>query len=66
MTANDGDKDRPENVVYFLTGQGIDPDRPDQSKFDINQTTGDIFVLKVRKFLAQFLNTKDVNVVLNF
>ncbi len=27
MTASDGDKDRPENIVYFLTGQGIDPDR---------------------------------------
>ena len=48
MTATDGDKDRPENIVYFLTGQGIDTDRPDQSKFDINKTTGEIFVLKVR------------------
>ena len=47
MTATDGDKDRPENIVYFLTGQGIDTDRPDQSKFDINKTTGEIFVLKV-------------------
>ena len=47
VTATDGDKDRPENIVYFLTGQGIDTDRPDQSKFDINKTTGDIFVLKV-------------------
>jgi hypothetical protein len=27
VTASDGDKDRPENIVYFLTGQGIDPDR---------------------------------------
>ena len=50
MTATDGDKDRPENVVYFLTGQGIDLDRPDQSKFDINKTTGEIFVLKVRLY----------------
>lgn len=48
VTATDGDKDRPENIVYFLTGQGIDTDRPDQSKFDINKTTGEIFVLKVR------------------
>ena len=47
VTATDGDKDRPENIVYFLTGQGIDTDRPDQSKFDINKTTGEIFVLKV-------------------
>ena len=49
VTATDGDKDRPENIVYFLTGQGIDTDRPDQSKFDINKTTGEIFVLKVIK-----------------
>jgi hypothetical protein len=47
VTATDGDKDRPENIVYFLTGQGIDTDRPDQSKFDINKTTGEVFVLKV-------------------
>lgn len=24
VTATDGDKDRPQNIVYFLTGQGID------------------------------------------
>uniref|UniRef100_A0A1B0FLR7 Neural-cadherin 2 n=1 Tax=Glossina morsitans morsitans TaxID=37546 RepID=A0A1B0FLR7_GLOMM len=46
VTATDGDVDRPINIVYFLTGQGIDPDNPDNSKFDINRTTGDIFVLK--------------------
>lgn len=45
--ATDGDKDRPQNIVYFLTGQGIDPDNPSNSKFDINRTTGEIFVLKV-------------------
>lgn len=49
MTATDGDKDRPQNIVYFLTGQGIDPDNPANSKFDINRTTGEIFVLKVSK-----------------
>lgn len=49
MTATDGDKDRPQNIVYFLTGQGIDPDNPANSKFDINRTTGEIFVLKVRE-----------------
>lgn len=48
VTATDGDKDRPQNIVYFLTGQGIDPDNPANSKFDINRTTGEIFVLKVR------------------
>ena len=47
MKANDGDKDRQHNIVYFLTGQGVDPDQPDQSMFDINSTTGEIFVLKV-------------------
>ena len=48
VTATDGDQDRPQNIVYFLTGQGIDPDNPANSKFDINKTTGDIYVLKVR------------------
>lgn len=47
VTATDGDKDRQQNIVYFLTGQGIDPDNPANSKFDINRTTGEIFVLKV-------------------
>lgn len=46
VTATDGDKDRPQSIVYFLTGQGIDPDNPANSKFDINRTTGEIFVLK--------------------
>lgn len=50
VTATDGDKDRPQNIVYFLTGQGIDPDNPANSKFDINRTTGEIFVLKVSEF----------------
>lgn len=47
VTASDGDKDRPQNIVYFLTGQGIDPDNPANSKFDINRTSGEIYVLKV-------------------
>lgn len=50
VTATDGDKDRQQNIVYFLTGQGIDPDNPANSKFDINRTTGEIFVLKVSNF----------------
>ena len=56
VTATDGDKDRPENIVYFLTGQGIDTDRPDQSKFDINKTTGEIFVLKVTSAVVTSLS----------
>lgn len=55
VTATDGDKDRPQNIVYFLTGQGIDPDNPANSKFDINRTTGEIFVLKVSKTLNIFV-----------
>ncbi|XP_044596396.1 neural-cadherin isoform X6 [Cotesia glomerata] len=46
VMATDGDKDRPQNIVYFLTGQGIDPNNPANSKFDINRTTGEIYVLK--------------------
>lgn len=49
MKATDGDKDREHNIVYFLTGQGIDEDQPDLSKFDVNRTSGEIFVLKVRE-----------------
>lgn len=48
VKATDGDKDRQHNIVYFLTGQGIDPDNPANSKFDINRTSGEIYVLKVR------------------
>ena len=55
MKANDGDKDRQHNIVYFLTGQGVDPDQPDQSMFDINRTTGEIFVLKVSYSLKYVL-----------
>ncbi len=54
MKATDGDKDRQESIVYFLTGQGIDPDRPDQSKFDINKTSGELYVLKVYFFYIYF------------
>jgi hypothetical protein len=38
-----------------LTGQGIDPDQPEQSKFDINRTSGEIYVLKVIKQTLYFL-----------
>jgi len=41
VTAKDGDRDRPENIVYFLEGKGSD-----MSMFDINRTTGEISVLK--------------------
>lgn len=63
VTATDGDKDRQQNIVYFLTGQGIDPDNPANSKFDINRTTGDIFVLKVSgtKLCEPILSTVTTN-----
>ena len=47
VQATDGDKDRPQNIVYFLTGQGVDPDNPENNKFAINRTTGEIYVLRV-------------------
>ena len=43
VTATDGDKDRDHNIVYFLTGQGIDPDQPDHSKFDINKRSKTLY-----------------------
>lgn len=63
VTATDGDFDRPINIVYFLTGQGIDADNPNNSKFDINRITGDIFVLKVNSHVQDtFLHkTKEQN-----
>lgn len=45
VTATDGDLDRHSKIVYFLTGQGIDPN-PENSKFSINGTSGEIYVLK--------------------
>lgn len=58
VTATDGDKDRQQNIVYFLTGQGIDPDNPANSKFDINRTTGEIFVLKVSGYWKTLILVK--------
>ncbi|XP_076032082.1 neural cadherin isoform X3 [Oratosquilla oratoria] len=46
VTATDGDKDRVKDIVYFLTGQGIDVDNPDNSKFEVNRTSGEIYVRK--------------------
>lgn len=60
VTATDGDKDRPQNIVYFLTGQGIDPENPANSKFDINRTTGEIFVLKVCFLFDQYYLIIDI------
>ncbi|GFT15968.1 neural-cadherin [Trichonephila clavipes] len=46
VTATDGDRDRTPDIVYFLTGQGVDDQDPANSKFAINTTTGEIYVLK--------------------
>ncbi|XP_054281690.1 neural-cadherin-like [Macrosteles quadrilineatus] len=46
VIALDADKARPGDVVYSLTGQGVDPDNPINNKFDIGKTSGEIFVLK--------------------
>lgn len=47
VTASDADVERPNNIIYFLTGPGIDIENPSESNFDINKATGEIFVLKV-------------------
>ena len=41
VTATDGDRDRPENVVYSLGGLHED------DRFGIDRTLGEIFVLMV-------------------
>ncbi|XP_021703018.1 neural-cadherin isoform X1 [Aedes aegypti] len=46
VTASDADVERPSNIIYFLTGPGIDIENPSESNFDINKATGEIFVLK--------------------
>ncbi|XP_022238088.1 neural-cadherin-like [Limulus polyphemus] len=46
VTATDGDRDRHQAIVYFLTGQGIEDNNPAQNKFAINSSTGEIYVLK--------------------
>ncbi|XP_045127513.1 neural-cadherin-like isoform X1 [Portunus trituberculatus] len=46
VVATDGDRDREQDIVYFLTGQGIYVENPDQSQFEVNRTSGEIFVRK--------------------
>lgn len=72
VTANDADVDRPNNIIYFLTGPGINAENPSESNFDINKATGEIFVLKVSfKFdvvswgLSLFLNDVKMYKVFN-
>lgn len=44
MSATDGDRDRPQNIVYFLTDQGTGG--KNERFFSINSQTGEIFVEK--------------------
>ncbi|KAG8270110.1 beta-catenin binding [Homalodisca vitripennis] len=46
VVAADADNERPKEIVYSLTGQGVDADNPINNKFEIGRTTGEIFVLK--------------------
>ena len=47
VAATDGDTASSASIVYFLSGQGIHPDQPDDSTFIIDKTSGEIFVNKV-------------------
>lgn len=51
VVALDADKNRPKNIIYSLTGQGVDSDNPINNKFEIGRNSGEIFVLKVMLFL---------------
>ncbi|RWS24798.1 Pt1-cadherin-like protein, partial [Leptotrombidium deliense] len=44
--AIDPDVDRPQGMVYFITGQGADDSPPKKRKFSINATTGEIYILQ--------------------
>ncbi|XP_066976565.1 neural-cadherin-like isoform X1 [Macrobrachium rosenbergii] len=46
VTVTDGDYDRPQNVVFSLSGQGIDVENPENSHFHIVPSTGEVFVRK--------------------
>ncbi|KAG8247346.1 beta-catenin binding [Homalodisca vitripennis] len=46
VVAADADNERPKEIVYSLTGQGVDADNPINNKYEIGRTTGEIFVLK--------------------
>ncbi|KAG8290733.1 beta-catenin binding [Homalodisca vitripennis] len=46
VVAADADNERPKEIVYSLTGQGVDDDNPINNKFEIGRTTGEIVDLK--------------------
>lgn len=66
VTANDADVDRPNNIIYFLTGPGINAENPSESNFDINKATGEIFVLKVRLVLNSLRRPFRVTIFVEF
>ncbi|KAG8316001.1 beta-catenin binding [Homalodisca vitripennis] len=48
VNITDADKDRPRDIVYFLTGPGVDTEEPSGTQFSINSSSGEIYVVKVR------------------
>lgn len=66
VTAADGDRDRVQDIVYFLTGQGIYVDNPDQSQFEVNRTSGEIFVKKVSIFSLLASCVKEIILIAEF
>lgn len=66
VTAADGDRDRVQDIVYFLTGQGIYVDNPDQSQFEVNRTSGEIFVKKVSIFSLFASCVKEIILIAEF
>ncbi|XP_068233350.1 neural-cadherin-like [Palaemon carinicauda] len=46
VAVTDGDFDREKNIVFSLSGQGIDVENPENSHFEIVPSTGEIFVKK--------------------
>ncbi|XP_066967735.1 neural-cadherin-like [Macrobrachium rosenbergii] len=46
VTVTDGDYDRPQDLVFSLSGQGIDVEHPENSHFQIVSSTGEILARK--------------------
>ncbi|KAK7066553.1 Cadherin, partial [Halocaridina rubra] len=46
VTVTDGDMDRPYNMVFSLSGEGIDVQNPDNSHFEIMPSSGEVYVRK--------------------
>ncbi|CAL4150228.1 unnamed protein product, partial [Meganyctiphanes norvegica] len=46
VSAVDGDLDQPQEIIYSLSGPGVDINNPENSRFLINETSGQIFLRK--------------------